>query len=337
MREVYEQPKIVVGSLVILSAVAIAVVLVYTRVVMVPFVLALFIAYLVMPLVDLLRERVRLPRVLAVLIALLATIGVLILLGMLITMSARSLLDSADLYQEELTALATRALSVFDRFDIELGQRPLLDGIKQLPILDMVRGTVGTIVDLVSTGFLVTLFVIYLLLSRRPPGLHGGIYAEINSKIRRYLVTKFVISASTGAIVGSILALFGLDLALVFGVMAFLLNFIPSIGSVVSTLLPVPIAIIQFDDPWTIAAIIILPGVIQFAIGNGVEPVVMGGGLDLHPVTVLLALIFWGLIWGPVGMLLAAPMTAVLRIVLERIDTTRPVAELLAGRLPVSA
>ena len=61
------------------------------------------------------------------------------------------------------------------------------------------------------------------------------------------------------------------------------------------------------------------------------------GELDLHPVVILMALIFWGLLWGPVGMLLAAPMTAVLRIVLERLETTRPVAELLAGRLPASA
>ena len=80
----------------------------------------------------------------------------------------------------------------------------------------------------------------------------------------------------------------------------------------------------------------LVPGLVQITIGNGIEPLIMGGELDLHPVTVLLALIFWGLLWGLVGMLLAAPMTAVLRIVLERIHTTRPVAELLAGRLPVS-
>ena len=337
MPDLAEQPKIVAGSLVILAAIAIAVALVYTRALMVPFVLALFISYLVMPLVEFLRERARMPRWLAVVIALLATVGVLTLLGMLITKSARSLLDSADIYQAELTALAERSFSVFDRFSLELGQGPLLEGIRELPILGMLRGTLGRIVDLVSTGFLVTIFVIYLLLSHKPPELREGIYAEINAKIRRYLVTKFLVSASTGAIVGSILAMFGLDLALVFGVMAFLLNFIPSIGSVVSTLLPVPMAIIQFDDPWMIAAIIIIPGIIQFTIGNGVESVIMGDGLDLHPVTVLLALIFWGLLWGPVGMLLAAPMTAVLRIVLERIETTRSAAEILAGRLPAGA
>lgn len=336
MSQSSEQPRIVAVSLVVLAAVAIAFALSYTRAVMVPFVLAIFISYLVSPLVDLLRYRLRLPRVASVMVALLAALGLLTLLGMLITMSSRSLLASADIYQEELTSLAAQALSVLDRFEIQIGQRPFLEAVQQLPILDMVRRTLGTIVDLVSTGVLAVIFVIYLLLAKRPPELKFGVYAEINLKIRRYLVTKFIISASTGALVGAILAMFGLDLALVFGVMAFLLNFIPSIGSVVATLLPIPIAILQFDNPWVIAGVILIPGVIQIAIGSGLEPVVLGDELDLHPVTVLLALIFWGLLWGPVGMLLAAPMTAVLRIVLGRIETTRPAAELMAGRLPPS-
>lgn len=331
-----DQSRVVAVSLVVLAAVAIAAALAYTRAVMVPFVLAIFISYLVMPLVDILRERLRLPRVLSVLIALLAALGLLTFLGMLIAMSTRSLLASADIYQEELGVLAARLFSVLDRWHLELGQRSLLEGINQLPILSLLRGTVGTVVDLVSTGFLVVIFVIYLLLSRRPEELRSGIYAEINSKIRKYLVTKFLISAATGVLVGSILGLFGLDLALVFGVMAFLFNFIPSIGSVFATLLPIPIAILQFDNPWMIAAVILVPGLVQLVIGGALEPLIMGEGLDLHPVTVLLALIFWGLLWGVVGMLLAAPMTAILRIVLERIETTRPVAELLAGRLPPS-
>jgi AI-2 transport protein TqsA len=335
--QIAEQPRIVVGSLVVLAAIAIAFALFYTRAVMVPFVLAIFISYLVSPVVDFFRDKARLPRVASVVIAVLTALGLLTLLGMLIAMSSRSLLASADIYQRELAALSGRVLSIFDRFQIQIGQKPFLEAVQELPVLDILRSTLGTIVDLVSRGVLVVIFVIYLLLAHRPPELKFGVYAEINRKIRKYLITKFVISASTGAIVGAILAMFGLDLALVFGVMAFLLNFIPSIGSVVATLLPIPIAILQFDNPWAIAGVIVIPGVIQLAIGNGLEPVIMGEGLDLHPVTVLLALIFWGLLWGPVGMLLAAPMTAVLRIVLGRLETTRPAAELMAGRLPPSS
>ncbi len=116
--------------------------------------------------------------------------------------------------------------------------------------------------------------------------------------------------------------------------MAFLLNFIPSIGSVVATLLPLPVALIQFDSGVMIALVVLLPGVVQFTIGNIVEPLIMGEGLDLHPVVILMALVFWGLLWGVVGMLLAAPITAVLRIVFARLRITRPLADLMAGRLP---
>ena len=83
-----------------------------------------------------------------------------------------------------------------------------------------------------------------------------------------------------------------------------------------------------------IAAVFLVPGAVQMTIGNIIEPLIMGEGLDLHPVTILLALVFWGLIWGVVGMFLATPITAVFRIVLDRFETTRPIAGLLAGRLP---
>ncbi len=206
--------------------------------------------------------------------------------------------------------------------------------MRELPLLQFASSTFGTVVDLAATAGLVLIFVIYLVSARRPAGLRTGIYAEIDSKVRRYLLTKIAVSATTGLLVGIILALFGLDLALVFGILAFLLNFIPSVGSIIATLLPLPIALVQYESVWPIIGVIVLPGIVQTVIGNGVEPKVMGEGLDLHPVTILLALIFWGLLWGIVGMLLAAPMTAVLRIVLARIETTRPVAEILAGRLP---
>jgi AI-2 transport protein TqsA len=157
---------------------------------------------------------------------------------------------------------------------------------------------------------------------------------QIDAKIRKFIVTKFLISAATGIMVGIILGILGLDLALVFGVLAFLLNFIPNVGSVVATLLPLPVALVQYDSMVMVVLVVVLPGAVQVTMGNIVEPKIMGEGLDLSPVTILLALVFWGLIWGIVGMLLAAPMTAVLRIVLARFTTTRSVAELLAGRFP---
>jgi AI-2 transport protein TqsA len=103
---------------------------------------------------------------------------------------------------------------------------------------------------------------------------------------------------------------------------------------VIAILLPLPIALIQFDSSLAIAGVFLLPAAIQVGIGNVLEPLVMGENLDLHPVTILMSLIFWGLLWGIVGMLLATPIMAVLKIIFIRLEITRPIAELLAGRLP---
>jgi AI-2 transport protein TqsA len=318
----------------VLAAVAVAVALIYTRAVMIPFVLAIFISYLVSPLVDFLQLRLRAPRWTSIVAALFVVVGLMTLLGLLITVSTRGLIESAPIYRERLAHLAQTGFSLLGRYNIDLGQQTVLEAVRQLPILSFLRGTAGTVLGLLSNGFLVLIFVIYLLAGRNPNELRQGMYAQIDKLIRHYIVTKVTTSAATGILVGVALALFGLDLALVFGVLAFLLNFIPNVGSVAATLLPVPLALVQFDSWWAIGGVIIVPAIIQNVIGNGIEPRMMGEGLELHPVTILLALVFWGLLWGAVGMLLAAPMTAVLRIVLGEFETTRPLAELLAGRLP---
>jgi 4-hydroxybenzoate polyprenyltransferase len=122
--------------------------------------------------------------------------------------------------------------------------------------------------------------------------------------------------------------------ALVFGLFTFLLNFIPSVGSIVATLLPLPVVLMSPAISGTTAVLaIVVPGVIQFGIGSVLEPKLMGSSLDLHPVVILVALIFWGMLWGIPGMFLATPITAVARILLEKIEMTRPVGELLAGRI----
>ena len=326
----------------VLAAVAIAGALHFTRQVMVPFVLAIFISYLVSPLVDFLRVQCRIPRPVAVTMALLVGAGLFTLMGLLVTSSTQNLLQPANLqlYQDRIVAVVMKFVDIFESRNIDIGQdliATLRDpNLQDLPIVNMLRTTVGAAFGVVVNGVLVFIFVIYLLIGRNPNQFREGFYAQIDRKIRSYIVIKFITSATTGLLTWIILSLFGLDLALVFGVMAFLLNFIPSIGSVIATLLPLPIALIQFESGVAIALVILLPGAVQFTIGTIVEPLVMGEGLDLHPVTILLALVFWGLLWGPVGMLLAAPITAVVRIVLGRLEITRPVAELLAGRLPAN-
>lgn len=267
-------------------------------------------------------------------VALLIVFGIMTLLVMLITVSARGLADSAPIYRERLTRAAESIFSILDRFEIDLGQDTMREGLTELPIMSVIRSTAGGVMNFLTSGVLVLVFTIFLLSGRTPHAERTGIYKEIDAKIRRYVVVKVTTSAITGIVVGMILGILGLDLAFVFGILAFFLNFIPNVGSIVAVLLPIPLAIVQFDSWVHVALIVALPGSVQISVGNLLEPKLMGEGLALHPVAILLALVFWGLIWGAVGMLLAAPITAVMAIVLARFETTRPISNLMAGRLP---
>ncbi|HQI28070.1 MAG TPA: AI-2E family transporter, partial [Sedimentisphaerales bacterium] len=199
-------------------------------------------------------------------------------------------------------------------------------------IFNIVTNAFGTILGLISSMLFVIIFVLFLLMGRNPYTTHSQVYSEVVGKIRKYVGIKIVISAVTGTMVWVILTLAGLKLATVFGILAFLLNFIPSIGSIIVTFLPLPIAVVQFQSsPWMIVLVIAVPGVLQNILGNIIEPKLQGEGLNLHPVTILLALSFWGLLWGIVGMFLAAPITAAIRIMLMQFDMFRPIARLMAG------
>jgi len=156
----------------------------------------------------------------------------------------------------------------------------------------------------------------------------------ISSRVKRYIGTKVLISAGTGLSVGLILMALGIPLATAFGLMAFLLNFIPSVGSIVAVLLPLPVLLVD-PNVGTTAAILamVLPGAVQLLLGNFLEPKIMGQSMELHPAVVLMSLVMWGMLWGVVGMFVAIPMTATFKLVLERMEHTKPIADLIAGRL----
>jgi AI-2 transport protein TqsA len=119
-----------------------------------------------------------------------------------------------------------------------------------------------------------------------------------------------------------------------FALVTIILNFIPNIGSIISVMLPLPIALVQFGPSPQFFVILIIPALIHFTFGSLLEPKLLGSGMDLHPVAVIGSLVFWTLVWGIVGAFLAVPITAAIRIVLSKIEPTRPFAEILAGRLP---
>ena len=130
-----------------------------------------------------------------------------------------------------------------------------------------------------------------------------------------------------------LLASVGVEMAFMFGILTVLLNFIPNVGSLFAIILPLPILILQFGLGWQLPFVMIVSTTIQFSIGNVLEPKLMGDSLGLHPMTVLVFLLFWGMVWGIPGMFMAAPMTSILKMVLEKQEATKPLANLMSGEI----
>jgi AI-2 transport protein TqsA len=338
MDEEARQRRIQTVCLLILAAVATGATLYWLSSVMIPFVLALFFAYALSPLVDMQMSYLRFPRGLAVLLTLVLSALALSSIGGLVTSSVGQLSANRGAYERQVQELfrQTQDFLRLERFGFDpLAEVDLLSMIPADGVAGVLLSMTNSIVDLFSQGLVVLIFLFFLLLgasgSRAP---EDGLRAAVDSRIKRYILVQGSISAVTGILIGLILSLLGIPLAMVFGLFAFLLNFIPSLGSIIATLLPLPVVLVSPDISFTAAVLAIaLPGGVQFLIGSVISPKIMGDSLDLDPVVVLLALMIWGALWGVVGMLLAAPITAVLKILLERIEFTAPAAELMAGRM----
>ena len=322
--------------LLILAAAVIAHALWLLRSVMVPFMVATFCAFGLSPLITFQRRYLRLPRPVAVLATLIFGCALLVVLGGVISTSVNQLAANTEFYQRQINQLLDKTMTLLEGYGFDPVKT--LNSLRALPlekVSGFLTGTTRAIFDLLSQGSLVLIFLVFLLIggtTRTEPS--GGVLGQVESRIKRYIATKALVSAVTGVLVGVVLTLLRVELALVFGLLAFLLNFIPNIGSLIATLLPLPVVLVSPDSTvTTVILAVALPGAIQIIMGNFIEPKIMGGSLDLHPVTILLALIMWGMLWGIVGMLLATPLTAVMKILCERIEHTAPFADLLAGRL----
>lgn len=329
-----ERASLVTFSVVALAAVAIAAALHYMRPVLVPFVLSMFLFYIVQPVADVLESRLRFPRWLSTLFVMLLVGVAIFLIGLLVLTSVRTFAASADLYQSKLVEAITRIATRLQDAGLPMSPEEVLNSVNTIPMSGVMQATAQLALKIIANGTLVAIFVIFLLLGRRTVVSKSAVFRQIDRDIRRYLVIKTLISMLTGFLIWIILTSFGVELALLLAILTFALNFIPNIGSIVATILPIPIALVHFETLGPVVAIVALSTTVQLIVGNGLDPLLMGKNLDLSPVTIVAALVFWGLLWGLTGALLAAPLTAILRIVLGQFETTRPMGELLAGRLP---
>jgi predicted PurR-regulated permease PerM len=152
---------------------------------------------------------------------------------------------------------------------------------------------------------------------------------ELNRQVRKYIVIKTAMSLANGLMVWVVLTLFRVDFAAIFGLMAFFLNYVPNIGSLIATVLRVGFAYFQFGNFWVAFWVLVVTVGLDTLIGQFIEPKVMGSGLGLSPLVVVFSLVFWGWLWGIPGLLVAVPLTAVVKIACRNLPGLEPVASLM--------
>ena len=327
--------------LMLLCTIGVAGALYWLQGIIVPFILAIFVSLILTPVVNFQVRKLRFPRILAILGTLLLCFFIMLILGGIVSASVAQLANNANVYQNRVEILFDKAITELPLDKLGIEDPADLDIASIIPISTtrtvLVKLT-GSIISILSQGLIVMMFVIFLLLgSTTPTKPKEGVVGEIDRQVKQYLVVKVLLSGVTGFAVFAILHFLGVDYAISFGAFAFFLNFIPNIGSLIATIIPLPVVLLMPDPSvGKILLALLLPGLVQFGVGNLLEPRLMGSSLGLHPVTVLLSLMFWGTLWGIIGMLLAVPMTSIMKICLDRLELTHPIAALLAGRLELS-
>ncbi|MGF1659264.1 MAG: AI-2E family transporter, partial [Rubrimonas sp.] len=313
---------------------------------LVPIAVAVLIWFLINALADALSHRApALPRAACTGAALAVLTATVLAVIQVIARNAGALADGLSGVDERLVAAFNEALAAVGlggRLDLEA----ILSGYDVEGVLTRVLSAAR---ELIGGVALVFLYVMFLLLDQRfyeaklralapDPARRAWLRAtlkHIADETRAYLWLMTLISMGVGVATGLALWAFGVAGAAFWGFLAFGLNFIPTIGSILGVAIPCVYALLQFEDPSRLLALIPVLAAIQFAAGEVVLPRVMGDRLNLSGFVILLLLVVWGAMWGPAGMFLAIPITVIVMIVFSQFPRTRPIALALSrsGRL----
>jgi len=326
--------KFLVGAA---SLVIIAAGLRATSIILMPLVLAVFLSVITFPLVQRL-HKLGVHHALAVAMTLLAVLAVLSGPSVLIVAAIRRFASAVPRYETALRTMVARALDWLR--DHNFDTTTLTTYIDPAQLLNVMVTTLSGVATLLSLAFLVVLISSFMLfeaadiLHRRPTVLPAELrqhLARIAGEMQTWLWVKTIISFATGLVAGVWVAVLGIEFALLWGLVAFLLNYIPNLGSLIAAFPPALLALIQFG-PLTAALVVAGYLVINIGFGSFMEPYLMGRRVGLSPLAVLLSVIVWGWMWGIPGMLLSVPITMGVKIALENSSADlRWVARLMEG------
>ena len=303
-----------------------------------PFLTAVFLAVISLPVLVWLQRR-KVPTPLAVFCTVAAAAGVVSVLGVVVGRSVNEFAQVARQYSARFQELANGIMAWADRVGLPTSEWSPLDYVNPEAVVDLLGGTLGALAGLLSNAFLVLLAVIFILFEAAgfraklrvafgDGGGHLERFGQMTLQIQNYLAIKTAVSLSTGLLAGLWVWALGLDFPLLWGLVAFIFNYIPNLGSIFAAIGPVLLSVLQFGPG---RAVVVAAGyvVINVVFGNVVEPMLLGRRLGLSTLVVFLSLVFWGWVWGPMGMLLSVPLTMMLKIALENTEDLRWVAVML--------
>lgn len=307
--------------------------------IIVPFILALFIAVVLNPVVQRM-VKLRIPRVIAVSLLIVIIVMLMVLLLAYLDTSLNELARTLPQYRSSLVIPLKNLEPWLQRAGIGVSVDELVKYIDPNAAMTLVTNLLAQLSNAMSSIFLLLLTVVFMLLEvpqlpnklkqmmSRPIEGMAAIQRAIDS-VSHYLVLKTAISIVTGLVAWGMLAALDVRFAFVWGLLAFALNYIPNIGSVLAAIPPIA-QVLVFSGLYD--ALVVLAGylVINLVFGNILEPRIMGRGLGLSTLVVFLSLIFWGWLLGPVGMLLSVPLTIIVKIALEQTNGGQSIAVLLS-------
>jgi AI-2 transport protein TqsA len=322
---------------------ALAVVLKITGGFLLPFVVALFLHLIFYPLIDWMKKS-KIPNALVYLVVISITFSVMFVVSILIYSGLEQFIKILPRYQPALESLFAKIKELVSRH-LQISDFNLLEQINLGTISGFIGSSIGTFLNFFTSTLLMLVYFIFMLVG------HGQLRSKIKKslnpeqaekmskfvdqatkKANKYLLIKTGVSLITGVNAGIILFIAGIDFPFIWGFLTFLFNFIPNIGSPLITILPLILAALKFGSflPVLILALCLVAN--QSIVANVIEPRWAGKSLNLSPLLILFSLIVWGWLWGILGMILAVPMMAIIKIALENSDSTRPIALLMESK-----
>lgn len=283
--------------------------------------------------------------------ALTMTVTIVVVVGVsqIVYQSITTFTDGLPLYEERFADIWNRVAGLLglppDAFRGGWAFRDdprLAEYLRDVSVPDVVQTLLVSANTLLSNLVLIFLFLLFILLGRDnlilklrsafSPAISDSLTAMtsgIRVNTQKYIVIKTLVSLIVAGMVMLVALLFGLDFVIVWGILTFILNFIPNIGSIVASALPVLFGLVQFGNPMSAVWLGVVIVAAHFLIGNILEPAMMGRSIRLSPLLILFSLIFWGSIWGIVGMFLSVPLTAIIKIVFDNVKPLRPLGILM--------